>query len=87
MNQGNWSFCADPFQILQRSKFAFVQQEIELIEVLTGCETPNKYHVYVVTDTGEQVYIFKCKEKSNWCQRNCCEYIILNLALTLVPLI
>ncbi len=74
MNTGDWLFNPDPYQILQNTNSAFVQQELELGELLTGCETPNKYHVYVKTNNNQNIYLFKCKEQSNWCDRNCCRY-------------
>lgn len=50
----------------------FVKQKFELLEVLTGCETQNKYTVYACDVAGnkEGAPLFKCKEKSGCCNRN-----------------
>jgi hypothetical protein len=52
----------------------FVKQKVDLMEVLTGCETENKYYVYQkkaekVKKSGKKLY--KCKEKSGCYSRNC----------------
>jgi len=51
----------------------FIKQKFELLEMLTGCETENRYKVYAADEnmekTGEP--IFKCKERSNFFARNC----------------
>ena len=51
----------------------FVKQKFELLEVLTGCETQNKYTVFACDVAGnrEGLPLFKCKERSGWCNRNC----------------
>lgn len=51
----------------------FVKQKFELLEVLTGCETENKYTVYACDVAGnkEGIPLFKCKEKSGFFNRNC----------------
>ena len=53
----------------------FVKQKIELLEVLTGCETENKYMVYE-KKPGEikkasKKKLYKCKEKSGCYSRQC----------------
>lgn len=62
---------SDPMTELSLATSAVIKQQIEFLEVLTGCETKNRYHVYIKTQTGEMIYLFKCKEESTWCQRNC----------------
>jgi hypothetical protein len=52
----------------------FIKQKMDLTEVLTGCETENKYFVYQkkageVKKKGKKLY--KCKEKSSCYSRNC----------------
>lgn len=51
----------------------FVKQKFEMLEMLTGCETENRYKVYAADENMEKVgeSIFKCKEKSNFFARNC----------------
>jgi hypothetical protein len=65
------SLVQDPMQELARSQKVYVKQKIELLEMLTGCETPNRYHVYSMGQNGQWSYLFKCKEQSGWCMRNC----------------
>ena len=59
---------------LSRSNFAFIKQKVELLEVLTGCETKNRYNVFVRNPDGSYVYLFKAKEDSGFCARQCCSY-------------
>jgi hypothetical protein len=66
-------FCMDPLSELSQAKSAIIKQQMDLVEMLTGCDTKNRYHVYIVTNTGEFVYLFKCKEESTWFMRNCCK--------------
>jgi hypothetical protein len=70
----NMGFEMDPMAALAQASAAIIKQQVELLEILTGCETANRYHVYVRTLNGNFVYLFKCKEESDWCMRNCCRY-------------
>ena len=65
-------FVENPLQELAGSKVAIIEQQVELLEMLTGCETKNRYHVYIQNPYGQKQYLFKCKEESGWCERNCC---------------
>ena len=65
------SLVQDPMQELATSQKVYVKQKIELLEMLTGCETPNRYHVYSLGQNNQWSYLFKCKELSGWCMRNC----------------
>lgn len=51
----------------------YVKQQFDLLEALTGCETANRYYVYELNNAGgaKKKKIFKCKEKSGCCARNC----------------
>lgn len=62
----------DPMEDLRLAKVAIVSQEMELLEIITNCETPNRYHVFLQDEYGNSKYLFKCKEESSWYQRNCC---------------
>lgn len=62
---------SDPLLELAQAGSAIIKQQIELLEIMTGCETKNRYHVYIKTMNGEMSYLFKCKEESSWCSRNC----------------
>ncbi len=56
---------------LQKATTAYVKQKMELLEIITGCETKNRYQVFLKYPDGTYVYIFKAKENSGWCSRNC----------------
>ena len=56
---------------LMETKEVVIEQKIELMEVLTGCETPNRYNVYLINNSRQKTFLFKCKEESNWFCRNC----------------
>lgn len=63
----------DPLEELKNAKEAIIKQKIEIFEILTGCETANRYYVYVKDpNSGDKNVIFKCKEQSGCCMRNCC---------------
>jgi hypothetical protein len=61
----------DPFTILSETDSVVIKQEINIFEILTGCEVKNRYDVYV-TYNGMTIRLFRCKEQSGWCMRNCC---------------
>jgi hypothetical protein len=61
----------DPINELNSMTKIEIRQKIELMEVLTGCETPNRYHVYGHYPDGRIAYLFKCKEESSYWARNC----------------
>lgn len=50
----------------------YIKQKFEKLEAVTGIETPNVYKVYPADHEGNKASkkpIFKCKEKSDCCQR------------------
>ena len=53
----------------------FVKQKLELLEVISGCETENKYYVYEKKPgkikKANKKKLYKCKEKSGCYSRNC----------------
>lgn len=51
----------------------FIKQRLDYAEVISGCETKNKYYVYLRDQSGTKLGnpILKCKEHSGWCARNC----------------
>ena len=61
----------DAFTELVNAKEVIVEQKIELMEALTGCETPNRYNVFLIDKERQKKFLFKCKETSNWFCRNC----------------
>ena len=65
-------FVQDPLIELANSIGAKIHQQIEMVEILTGFEIPNRYHVLVKDFNGQYKYLFKCKEDSTCCQRQCC---------------
>ena len=69
---GGGCFVADPLNELNTIQKVYVIQKFELLETVTGCETPNQYYVFAKDQEGNKKYLFKAKEHSNWCCRNCC---------------
>ena len=67
----NFVYFQDPMTELDQSSGAIIKQQVELMEVLTGCETQNRYHVFLQTPMGLK-YAFKCNERSDSCGRCCC---------------
>jgi hypothetical protein len=61
----------DPLQELLNNSEVVVEQKIELMEILTGCETENRYNIYLLDKNKTKKFLFKCKEISSWCCRNC----------------
>ena len=67
------NYCEDPLQILSNVNRAYIFQELEVWEQVTGCEQKNNYNVCVVDPlTQMPYYLFRCKEDSSFCQRCCC---------------
>ena len=64
-------YVQDPLAELENCKGAIIRQQPEIAELLTGCEMANRYHVFGDTPQGLK-YLFKCNERSGWCERNCC---------------
>ena len=56
---------------LKQTDEVIIEQKIELMETLTGCETPNRYNVFYIDKTGQKKFLLKCKEESGWFCRNC----------------
>ena len=57
-------FVQDPLIELANSIGAKIHQQIEMVEILTGFEIPNRYHVLVKDFNGQYKYLFKCKEEN-----------------------
>lgn len=64
-------FTTDPLVELNNMFSVLIKQQPEFYEAYSGCETPNRYHVFGITPMG-YTYLFKCLERSGWCMRNCC---------------
>lgn len=78
----NACFITDAQLALNAASSAYIKQRIELLEALTGCETKNRYNVMLNFPNGTSAFIFKCKEDSDCCSRNCIRlvfYIILSI--------
>ena len=56
---------------LLKTNEVIIEQKLELMEALTGCETPNRYNVFFIDRERQKKFLFKCKEESNWFCRNC----------------
>jgi hypothetical protein len=66
----NFVFILDPFQEIAQSYGAIIRQQPSLLEAVTGCQTQNRYHVFLQTPYGVK-YAFKCNEHSDSCARCC----------------
>ena len=64
-------FTVNPLADLNSMNSVLIRQQPEYLEAITGCETPNRYHVFGLTQLG-YTYLFKCSEISGWFMRNCC---------------
>lgn len=65
--------CSDPMKLLDQATGAFIKQKVEMYEIVTGCETKNRYSISLKIKGWNKLYkAFKCKEESSWCMRNCC---------------
>jgi hypothetical protein len=52
----------------------FIKQKIDWLEVMTGCETKNRYYVYARNADGSKKFgrvLFKAKESTKCYERNC----------------
>ena len=56
---------------LLKNQEVVIEQKIELLEILSGCETANRYNVYLLDKEKQKKFLFKCKEESSWFCRNC----------------
>ena len=61
-----------PLNYLQNINSIIIEQKLDILEIVSGCENPNKYHIYTPSPKGEKKYLFKCYEISNCCYRNFC---------------
>eukprot|EP00744_Colponema_vietnamica_P004827 GILI01007151.1.p1 GENE.GILI01007151.1~~GILI01007151.1.p1 ORF type:complete len:331 (+),score=97.10 GILI01007151.1:76-993(+) len=55
------------YQILAALQTVRIKQKVEMLEVVTGIETENKYKIEMENGTD----LFKAVEKSDFCSRNC----------------
>ena len=65
-------YVPDPMQELALSTGVLIRQQPQFFEQITGCESPNRYYVFSQSPQGGMKLLFKCKESSECCQRNCC---------------
>ena len=74
LNFGGMQFVyvVDPMQELALSTGVLIRQQPQFLEQITGCESPNRYFVFSQSPQAGMKLLFKCKESSECCQRNCC---------------
>lgn len=60
-------------EILKFATAVHIKQEINILEMITGCEQKNRYDIYVRYEGGATKRIFRCKEESDFCMRLCCQ--------------
>ena len=61
----------DPMEILIKAPSAKIIQQIELLEIVSECETNNRYDVFCEMN-GVKYFCFRCKEDSPFCMRIMC---------------
>ena len=64
-------YVQDPMAELANCTGVLIRQQPEFFEAITGCESPNRYHVFGESPQGLK-YLFKCAEKSGCCMRYFC---------------
>lgn len=69
----NMELSNDPLSVLSQSGSCTVVQTIEMLEILAGYETKNRYNVFVKTLQGNSIFLFQCKEDSDYCTRYYCK--------------
>jgi hypothetical protein len=62
---------SDAHLALNAANSAYIKQKVELLEILTGCETKNRYNVILNFPNLTSAFLFKCKEESSCLSRNC----------------
>ena len=82
MGYQNFLYCEDPMKELLQSTGAIIRQDIEMFEVISGCETQNRYQVFLQSTMGLKI-AFKCIESSGCCSRSCCPNDCRGLHLTI----
>ena len=65
-------YVVDPMAELAISTGVLIKQEAQFFEQITGCESPNRYYVFSQSPQAGMKLLFKCKEYSDCCMRNCC---------------
>ena len=68
----NYTFVLDPIQELSICPRVEIRQQPQFFEQISGCESPNRYFVFTQYPQGGNKMLFKCKEQSDCCQRQCC---------------
>ena len=65
-------YVQDPMVELGNSTGVLIRQQPQLLEQFTGCESPNRYYVFSQSPQGGMKLLFKCREHSGCCMRQCC---------------
>ena len=69
----NQNLVSQAVNILAGASSVFIKQEINILEMLTGCEQKNRYDIWVKFPQGPHQRLFRCKEESDFCMRLCCQ--------------
>ena len=69
----SYIYVSNPKVELGEATEALIHQKAQFEEQFLGCQFPNRYYVFINSPyyTGKKM-LFKCKEESECCQRNCC---------------
>ena len=77
----------DALKELSESQEVVIEQKIELLEVITGCESANRYNIYLLDKEKVKKFLFKCKEESNWFCRNCCPSDLRSFTMSMIHIL
>ena len=67
-----YGYVDDPLVELGQASEALIHQKPQFEEQFLGCQFPNRYFVFTNSLQYGKKMLFKCKEQSECCQRNCC---------------
>jgi len=70
----------DPYKLLQETNDCVVIQAPSLVEILCGCVMEKRFDVYIRTG-GQTIRLFRCKEESGFCMRQCCPRVLRGFVL------
>lgn len=61
-----------PLDDLAMATSCKINQRFDFLEAFTCCENRSVFDIVAVDGNGVYKYLFKAKEESDWCIRNCC---------------
>jgi hypothetical protein len=68
----DFNYNIHPKKLLDICTGAIIKQIPNLFELLTGCITNNRFNIFLKFADGTIRKVFKAREYSGWCMKNCC---------------